>query len=87
MLFACWYFLSPRPDYTHTQSYKDYKVGVNIGGRYRIALDTDAKEFDGHVRVDPNSEYLTNEEGWDGRRYSLMVYIPCRMALVLYKAD
>ena len=85
MLFVA--LLDHTHTHTHTQSYADYKVGVNIGGRYRIALDTDAKVFDGHARVDPNSEYLTNKEDWDGRLYSLQVYIPCRTALVLYKED
>ena len=37
--------------------------------RYKIALDTDAKEFDGHSRVDGRSEYVAMEIPWDGRDY------------------
>ena len=65
----------------------DYKLGVDVGGKYKVALDSDAKEFDGHGRVDPNSEYFTKQEDWDGRRNSLTVYVPSRVGLVLCKAD
>ena len=70
-----------------TQSFPDYKLGVGEGGKYKIALDSDDKRFDGHGRVDPNSEFFTTAEDWDGRPHSLMVYIPSRVALVLYKCD
>lgn len=56
-------------------------------GKYKIALDSDDKKFDGYGNVDPNSEYFTTQEDWDGRPNSLMVYIPSRVALVLYKCD
>jgi len=58
---------------------------VDEPGKYKIALDTDSKEFDGYGRVDLNSEYFTVKEDWDGRQNSLMVYIPSRAALVLYR--
>ena len=54
---------------------------------YLIALDTDAKEFDGHARVDAASEYIAMATPWDGRDYSITVYIPCRAGLVLFRAD
>ena len=78
--------------YTHThthnfQSFADYKVGVGVGGKYRVVLDSDAKEFDGHGRIDHNIDYFTKQEEWDGRSNSLMVYIPSRVALVLSKVD
>ena len=69
------------------QSFTDYKVGVDVGGRYCVALDSDAKEFDGHGRIDHNVDYFTKREDWDGRSHSLMVYIPSRVALVLCKTD
>ena len=52
-----------------------------------MALDSDAKEFDGHGHIDHNVDYYTKREDWDGRSHSLMVYIPSRVALVLCKAD
>ena len=62
-------------------------MGVDVGGKYRVVLDSDAKEFDGHGRVDHNVDHLTTQGDWDGRSHSLMVYIPSRVALVLSKAD
>ena len=69
------------------QSYRDYKLGVCEAGKYRIALNSDDKKFDGYGNIDPNSEYLTTPGDWDGRANSLMVYIPSRVALVLCKCD
>ena len=69
------------------QSFTDYKIGVDVGGKYRVALDSDAKEFDGHGHTDHNIDYYTKREDWDGRSHSLMVYVPSRVALVLCKAD
>jgi 1,4-alpha-glucan branching enzyme len=50
-------------------------------------LDSDAEEFGGHKRLDPKAEYFSSENGWDGRRHSLKVYIPCRTAIILALAD
>ena len=72
---------------TCVQSYRDYRLGVGEAGKYRIALDSDDHKFDGYGNIDPNSEYLTTAGDWDGRPNSLMVYIPSRVALVLYKCD
>ena len=69
------------------QSYTDYKVGVNEAGKYRVALDTDSKEFDGHGRVNPDSEYFTIPGEWDGRQHSLTAYLPSRTALVLARTE
>ena len=67
------------------QSFVDYKVGVEEDGKYMIALVSDDKRFDGYGRVDAASEYCTVGGDWDGRKNSLMVYIPSRVALVLHK--
>ena len=79
--------LSPLSLYYIQQSFTDYKIGVDVGGKYRVALDSDAKEFDGHGHIDHNIDYYTKQEDWDGRSHSLMVYIPSRVALVLCKVD
>ena len=69
------------------QSFPDYKLGVGEAGKYKIALDSDDKKFDGFGRLDPNAEYFTTAEDWDGRPNSLMVYIPSRVALVLCRCQ
>lgn len=68
--------------HTH-QSFTDYRIGVDIAGEYRLVLDSDAKEFLGHGRLDHTVPYFTQPGDWDGRRNSMMVYIPCRTAIVL----
>ncbi len=57
-----------------------------MAGKYKIALDSDDKRFDGYGRIDPDSDYISTPEAWDGRSNSIMVYVPCRVALVLYKS-
>lgn len=69
-----------------TQSFVDYRVAVQHPGKYRVALDSDAREFDGHGRVDPHSEYFTSPMAWDGREHSLTVYLPSRTGLVLFRS-
>jgi 1,4-alpha-glucan branching enzyme len=59
-----------------TQSYTDYRIGVNVGGKYRIILDSDALEFGGHGRLDHSTDYFTFDEGFAGRQYSMMVIKP-----------
>jgi 1,4-alpha-glucan branching enzyme len=68
-----------------TNSFTDYKVGTNIPGVKKIALDSDSPEFGGHARNDPNVRFHTTKEehDWDGCSHSLMVYIPNRTVLVL----
>ncbi len=68
-----------------TQSYTDYRIGAEAEGKYKMALNTDAKKYDGHGRVDENTEYYTSHGDWDGRRNSLKVYLPSRSAFVLYR--
>ena len=68
----------------HTRkSFTDYKIGSGIAGPLCVLLNTDNPDFMGNGLVAEPGEYLTYEEGWDGRKYSLKVYIPCRSALVL----
>lgn len=66
-----------------TKSFPDYKVGVDQPGTYKMALDSDSSEFGGHSRIDHTVKFHTFNEGYAGRRYSLNVYIPSRVAIVL----
>lgn len=70
-----------------SQSYTDYKIGVNIPGKYKIVLDSDSEEFGGHKRLEHNTDFFTMNDPWDNRRCSLMVYIPSRSSFVLAKVD
>jgi 1,4-alpha-glucan branching enzyme len=66
-----------------TQSYTDYRCGVNVAGRYKIVLNSDTEEFGGHNRVAPNQEFFTTDLEWNGRQNYVQVYIPNRTVLVL----
>lgn len=80
-------------NFHHSNSYADYKVGVDTPGTYQVVLNSDKEEFGGHGRVDDLDangkpiQYFTNPESWNGRGNSLFVYIPSRSALILQLAD
>lgn len=66
-----------------TKSYTDYRVGVELPGTYKYLLNSDDTEFGGFNRIDTSVSHYTFDEGWNGRRHSLQVYIPCRTCIVL----
>ncbi|XP_003748235.1 1,4-alpha-glucan-branching enzyme isoform X2 [Galendromus occidentalis] len=69
------------------KSFPDYRVGVDVAGKYKIVLNSDEAKFQGHCRVDPNVEAFTEPHGYANRRNSLLVYVPSRTALVFAKID
>lgn len=67
-----------------TQSYSDYRLGVEVPGTYRIILDTDSEEFGGFNRVDTEkTRCLTTPFEWNNRKNFIQIYLPCRTALAL----
>lgn len=68
-----------------TNSYPDYKIGLETAGTYAIALNLDSPEFGGFDRVQGNTTFPTLPERWNNRANSMFLYIPCRTALVLVK--
>jgi len=64
------------------QSYTDYAIGISHPGKYNIVLETDSKEFGGHERISKYSGYFTEPNSQHGKDHRIMVYIPCRTALV-----
>jgi 1,4-alpha-glucan branching enzyme len=71
-----------------TNSYTDYRIGVDVPGEYRIALDSDSSEHGGHGRIDhEKSRYFTSPMEWNGRRNFVQVYLPTRTCLVLVKVS
>ncbi|KAK1297266.1 1,4-alpha-glucan-branching enzyme [Acorus calamus] len=47
-------------------TYEGYKVGCDLPGKYRVALDSDASEFGGHGRVGHHVDHFTSPEGIPG---------------------
>ncbi|KAJ9295244.1 CAZyme family GH13 [Paecilomyces variotii] len=66
-----------------TNSFTDYRVGVETAGTYRIVLDSDDTEFGGFGRNQKETRFFTTDLPWNGRKNFVQVYIPTRTALVL----
>ncbi|MGO9139526.1 MAG: alpha amylase C-terminal domain-containing protein [Syntrophales bacterium] len=66
------------------QSFRDYPVDLDHG-EYNLILDSDAKAFGGHGRIEPQQTYFTRPIPLpDGAmRNRATVYLPTRSALVL----
>jgi len=68
-----------------TNSYTDYRVGVEQAGEYHVALTSDEKRFGGFDNVALDSKYFTTPMEWNGRKNWIHVYVPSRTVLVLAK--
>ncbi|KAL3476077.1 1,4-alpha-glucan-branching enzyme [Aspergillus californicus] len=66
-----------------TNSFTDFRIGVDVAGTYRIVLDTDDKAFGGLGRNNKETRFFTSNMEWNGRANFLQVYIPTRTAIVL----
>jgi len=66
-----------------TQSFVDYRIGCSKPGKYRIALNSDSKEFAGFDRIDASTSYFSAAVPWHDMPNSVQVYIPSRVVLVL----
>jgi len=74
-------------NFNSTKSFTDYRIGVPEPGQYKILLNSDEERFGGHARVSAESRYFSSPEPWCGRDQYIQIYIPCRTALVLVKAE
>ncbi|CAI4211611.1 unnamed protein product [Parascedosporium putredinis] len=68
-------------NFNSTESFADYRIGVDVPGTYKVVLNTDSKDVGGHDRVDSNTRYHTTAMEWNGRKNWTHVYVPCRTAL------
>ncbi|KAJ6119902.1 1-4-alpha-glucan-branching enzyme [Penicillium sp. IBT 18751x] len=66
-----------------TNSFTDYRVGVDVPGTYRIVLDSDDPAFGGLGRNVKDTRFFTTDMPWNGRGNFVQVYLPTRTALVL----
>lgn len=77
------------------KTYDGYKVGCDLPGKYRVALDSDALEFGGHGRVGHDADHFTSPEGIPGvpetnfnnRPNSFKVLSPARTCVVYYRVE
>lgn len=56
-----------------TESFTDYRVGVDVDGEYKIVLSTDDKQYGGFENVDVNAKFVTTALEWNGRKNWLQV--------------
>ncbi|KDR83966.1 hypothetical protein GALMADRAFT_55015 [Galerina marginata CBS 339.88] len=66
-----------------TNSFTDYRVGVEEPGEYKIALSSDEKRFGGFDNIKLDSRFFTTPLEWNGRKNFVQVYIPSRTCIVL----
>ncbi|XP_002967402.2 1,4-alpha-glucan-branching enzyme, chloroplastic/amyloplastic isoform X2 [Selaginella moellendorffii] len=74
-------------------TYEGYKIGCDLPGKYKIALDSDAFDFGGRVRVGHDVDHFTSPEGIPGRPEtnfnnrpsSFLVLSPARTCQVYFK--
>ncbi|KAK7054189.1 1,4-alpha-glucan branching enzyme [Favolaschia claudopus] len=66
-----------------TQSYTDFRVGIEVAGKYAVILTSDEKRFGGFDNVGLGGEYLTSPMEWNNRKNFVQVYIPSRTCIVL----
>jgi 1,4-alpha-glucan branching enzyme len=55
-------------------SFTDYRVGVDVPGKYKVVLNTDRPEFGGHNRIDEGTDFFTTDMPWNGRANFTQVY-------------
>lgn len=65
-----------------TQSFADYRIGIEQEGTYRLVLSTDLKDCGGFDRIDSATRFFTTPFAWNDRKNFTQVYIPTRTAIV-----
>ncbi|KNA05833.1 hypothetical protein SOVF_186640 [Spinacia oleracea] len=76
-------------------TYEGYKIGCDLPGKYRVALDSDALEFGGRGRVGHDVDHFTNPEGIPGvpetnfnnRPNSFKILSPARTCVAYYRVE
>ena len=56
-----------------TNSFTDYRIGVDVAGTYGIVLSSDEKRFGGFDNVDLSSKFVTTPEEWCHRKNYIQV--------------
>lgn len=67
-----------------TNSYADYRVGIEQSGTYKIVLNSDSPDYGGLGRIDEGTRFFTTALEWNGRKNFIQVYIPTRTAIVSF---
>jgi len=66
-----------------TNSFSDYRIGVEEAGENRVVLSTDDKRFGGFENIDVSVKYETTPMEWNNRKNWIQVYTPSRTDMIL----
>ncbi|XP_006612791.1 1,4-alpha-glucan-branching enzyme isoform X1 [Apis dorsata] len=69
------------------KSFPDYTIGIKTAGTYKILLCSDDKNFGGENRVNTNIQHFTKPESFSDYSNSMMIYIPCRTAIIYIREE
>lgn len=69
-------------NFNPSQSFTDYRVGVEAAGTYQIVVDTDDLDFGGFGRNAKGTRFFTTPFQWNKRKNYIEVYLPARTAVV-----
>lgn len=88
-------------NFNPTESFTDYRVGVEEPGQYGVVLSSDEGRFGGFDNIKLDSKHFTTPMEWNGRKNFLQVgviaedfrsfstrqqvYIPARTCVILGK--
>lgn len=64
------------------KSFADYTIGMREQGTYKIVLSSDDSKYGGENRVDTNIKHFTKPEPYAELPSRMMIYTPCRTAVV-----
>jgi 1,4-alpha-glucan branching enzyme len=74
-------------NFSPSEAYEGYKIGVPDGGKYRVALDSDDPAFGGQGRVGHDVDHFTSPEGEPGEQGIRIILCWPRLATVqLFRA-
>jgi 1,4-alpha-glucan branching enzyme len=65
-----------------SESYTDYRVGIEQAGTYKIILNSDAERFGGFNNITESTRFFTTPFRWNERANFIQVYLPTRTAIV-----
>jgi 1,4-alpha-glucan branching enzyme len=58
-----------------TNSFTDYRVGVDVAGDYKVVLSSDEKRYGGFENVTSGGKYPTTPMEWNGRKNQTQVKV------------
>jgi len=69
------------------KTYEGYRVAAREGGKWRVALDSDAYHFGGKGRVSWDADHFTVPGKFHDRDQSMMVMAPSRSVVAYYRTE